>query len=445
LLALALVIPCNAGGQVISCTARGTEASLRGRCTADDSTVGTLALVRPTPIRPHLWSGTIEISGRTEPIGVDVRQGGALRLGRAWLPLSVHASGSDSLGFAFDSTWREPPSEIDAEILRSAAGYLSDSTHWDPVDRTDMEVAPTQGFNCPVSVRRSMFCALYRASEEVAGDYAHFRPAIDAVRQSVARLGRSYLHPLVDLNNDPGTTLSDVQSVLTSALETVRPPLIRCTLQRRAEVQFLGACIQRGDTLLRFFLESPIGGSVGSWRGSGTAADDSTHPPFTQITLQDVWLQVRDDGATFRSSLGWYDPVGVRLDERSFAFEIDPNRPSRPGQEDLDILLRTRSLLSDTAVWNRRDERTYGYMDCRPSVRRSLFCALRDASIEVRGIQDAGPAGTALLAAAARARPDAPHPQSALNNDPRSTLAEIHAVLDEAIASVRFRMVTERR
>jgi hypothetical protein len=67
-----------------------------------------------------------------------------------------------------------------------------------------------------------MFCALYLGSVEVAGEYSHFRPAIAAVRYAVdAAAKKGYRHPLVDFNNDPLTTLTDIQAVLDAALAAV--------------------------------------------------------------------------------------------------------------------------------------------------------------------------------------------------------------------------------
>ena len=54
--------------------------------------------------------------------------------------------------------------------------------------------------------------------------------------------------------------------------------------------------------------------------------------------------------------------------------------------EDVAILVRADSLLSSTAVWNRADER-----DCRDDEatgKRSLFCALEKACIDVLGSYD---------------------------------------------------------
>lgn len=64
-----------------------------------------------------------------------------------------------------------------------------------------------------------MFCALYLATLEVTGRYDHFRPAINAVRSATAlRSSTRYRHALVDYNNAPSRTLTDVQVTLDSAI-----------------------------------------------------------------------------------------------------------------------------------------------------------------------------------------------------------------------------------
>ena len=223
------------GAQPVRCrVTRSSDSSYGGTCMRSDTTLGRLTLRRPASATPYLWLGTIrgasfrpEASG-TGPgqagIGVDVRPGGALRLGRAWLALSDVNSDTAALQFSFRLDVSAPADQTDAEILRRARAYLGDPSQWNPADTTDMDAAPTTGFSCAPAARQSMFCALYLASIAVAGDYAHFRPAINAVRQALtAASKKSYRHPLVDFNNDPTRTLGEVQAVLDAALTVILP------------------------------------------------------------------------------------------------------------------------------------------------------------------------------------------------------------------------------
>jgi hypothetical protein len=179
----------------------------------------------PAADEPHLWRGTATIDGAPgQEIGVDVRPGGALRLGRSWLALSDVSTLTGSLMFTFGLNQPAPATEVDGDILRQTRAYLADMHHWNRRDLTNMDDAPTTGFNCPNVVARSLFCALYFASVAAAGDYAHFRPAVEVVRQAIvsARGKGLYRHPLVDFNNDSRTTLPDVHAVLDMAVQLIR-------------------------------------------------------------------------------------------------------------------------------------------------------------------------------------------------------------------------------
>jgi len=230
--ALLAASPLKVDAQSVLCRVNRTEGTYRGTCVRDDTAIGELRLDRPSASAPYVWQGTatwvseIEmrrlVGGGATQLTIDVRPAGALQLGRAWLALSrVHVD-TAMLQFAFRPDVSAPPNEVDVAILRRARAYLIDRAHWNRVDTTDMNAAPTKGFTCAPAPRQSMFCALYLASIEVDGGYAHFRPAINAVREAVATASaRPYRHPLVDFNNDSTQTLANVQAVLDSALAIV--------------------------------------------------------------------------------------------------------------------------------------------------------------------------------------------------------------------------------
>jgi hypothetical protein len=207
---------------------RAADGLYRGTCTRGDTTVARLTFSHPSAAEPHLWVGAGTFTDSVSAsLAVDVRKDGALQLGREWLAVNVVKHDSVALEFAFNRGKPLPPSHLDAEILRLTRAYLSDPSHWNPADSTDMDAAPKRGeFACRPTVARSMFCALYLSSVAVAGDYAHFRPAMNAVRQAInAASTRRLRHPLVDFNNEPTTTLNDVQGVLDAALKRIQSQL----------------------------------------------------------------------------------------------------------------------------------------------------------------------------------------------------------------------------
>ena len=77
---------------------------------------------------------------------------------------------------------------------------------------------------CAESARTwSIYCAVQKATIEVAGAFHHRRPAAELVRQIVEERtkDRSYEHRLMDYNNDPSTTVSDVRTLFAEALARI--------------------------------------------------------------------------------------------------------------------------------------------------------------------------------------------------------------------------------
>jgi hypothetical protein len=230
--ALQMLPPALQAQQVECLLRRVSDGTLGGSCSQAGTMVGQVTLRPPAAATPYVWLGVMRgerfrgaasgaEAGETE-IGVDVRPGGALRVGRDRLAVSGVKADSASLRFVFTFDGRAPADQTDAEIIRRARAYLGDPSHWNRADTTDMEAAPVRGFSCAPATKQSMFCALYLASIAVAGDYAHFRPAMNAVRQAVDAASPSpYRHPLVDFNNDPRRTLDQIQAVLDAALALV--------------------------------------------------------------------------------------------------------------------------------------------------------------------------------------------------------------------------------
>lgn len=109
---------------------------------------------------------------------------------------------------------------VDLKIIERADEILSDASKWSKNDdrlcEDDIE-----------DKRFSLFCALYKASIDIAGKYEHRRSAMQVVRVVVERheKGRVKEHRLMDWNNHPDTTFSEVKEVLSEAGEVVRADL----------------------------------------------------------------------------------------------------------------------------------------------------------------------------------------------------------------------------
>lgn len=119
-----------------------------------------------------------------------------------------------------------PVSIADLKTLERASELLGDESAWNRDDDricTDDEAMD----------KRSLFCALHRASAESYGSHDsarvadHRRVALQEVRFAVeeATRGRDLNHRLMDFNNLPETRFADIQGVLARATERVRARL----------------------------------------------------------------------------------------------------------------------------------------------------------------------------------------------------------------------------
>jgi hypothetical protein len=108
-------------------------------------------------------------------------------------------------------------SEQDEQILLRAEELLKDESQWNRQDERWCEDDEQTG-------KRSLFCALHRATVEVLGKYQHRQAALEYVRLVIMELtpNAGYSHRLMDYNNDPTTTHADIQRVLNTALAEVR-------------------------------------------------------------------------------------------------------------------------------------------------------------------------------------------------------------------------------
>jgi hypothetical protein len=140
---------------------------------------------------------------------------GVLRTEYGWYPVSHFSSSTDSLNFELDARHEVPPNTLDAAIIRRAVEILSSTAVWNRADNR----------NCPANANTwSIYCALEKATGEVTGGVHHRRPALEVVREIVhdRTSNRQYDHRLMGYNNDPTTTLADVQSLFAEALRQVQ-------------------------------------------------------------------------------------------------------------------------------------------------------------------------------------------------------------------------------
>jgi hypothetical protein len=142
---------------------------------------------------------------------------GIIRTYNGWFPVTAFSARGSTLRFRMDTVHQVPPNALDREILQRAAKILVSDAVWNRADdRT-----------CPAAARTwSIYCALEKAEIEVSGGFHHRRPAGELVREIVDERtkGRNYHHRLMDYNNDPTTTLADVQTLFTEAMARISRP-----------------------------------------------------------------------------------------------------------------------------------------------------------------------------------------------------------------------------
>lgn len=164
-----------------------------------------------------LWSGTIasaEVPANPVEVEVYGNGAGAMRTAFGWFRVVQSHADATALQIDVDAEHEVAPSGSDREIVERADRILSDGRAWNRADNR----------KCPdAATTWSIYCAMQKATVEVAGAFHHRRPALQVVRAIVDErtAGRPYEHRLMDYNNDPTTTLADVHSLFAEALRRI--------------------------------------------------------------------------------------------------------------------------------------------------------------------------------------------------------------------------------
>ena len=149
---------------------------------------------------------------------------------------------------------------------------------------------------------------------------------------------------------------------------------------------------------------------------------------FLMLVLSITWAKV---GSTRSQQNLQLTPTNSELERR--------DQPVT--QEDLRILVNAEALLENGSMWNRNDDRVCD--DDEATERRSLFCALQKACIDVLGTYDhrrlALQEVRFAVEDATRGR-DFAHRLMDFNNLPETRLADIKGVLPVATERVKSRL-----
>jgi hypothetical protein len=166
-----------------------------------------------------VWLGDMSDEGyRNAALELDLYSGGqgVLRTEYGWFPVTDFVS-SSTLRFDLDASSEVKPNALDEKIVQRAAEILSAEQQWNRADNR----------KCPQDATKwSIYCALEKSTIEVTGGFHHRRPALEVVRTIIEErtATRNYHHHMMDYNNDPTTSLQDVQSVFKEALRQMGQP-----------------------------------------------------------------------------------------------------------------------------------------------------------------------------------------------------------------------------
>jgi len=211
--------PVRLEAQVVDCRLSATgDGSFAGEC-ATDGSGHRMELRRPDGLTDALWVGTVEGAARPQRIEIATYQYAdgpkVIVRSRAWHLASRYAVSGNGLRLSWDEGSEAPPSAADLEIVEAAKAVLSSEAVWDREDDRNCE-------NDKGVV--SLYCALARATAEVMGRYQHRQPAMQAVRRVIATEWpeRVIDHRLMSFNNDPRTSLGDVERLFDLAADSIR-------------------------------------------------------------------------------------------------------------------------------------------------------------------------------------------------------------------------------
>lgn len=153
---------------------------------------GSWCELERSPTEGHSWRGLIDIHWEGQC---------ARGTGDPWA-ITVGTEGPPDYG------QYRPADTADLRIIDQARELLATEDAW---NRSDDRVCEDDDRNH----RWSLFCALYRASHDVTGEYLHARRGLDLVRLAARESTQlQYVHTLLQYNNDPETTLSAIREVL---------------------------------------------------------------------------------------------------------------------------------------------------------------------------------------------------------------------------------------
>lgn len=210
------------------------------------------------------------------------------------------------------------------------------------------------------------------------------------------------------------------------------------TVLRTSDRAYAGRCLSDSKSFALLVLRPPESGITGRWHGTGarvfSESPDSTKDRVDWAAFSPVFVDFGSADSLF--SWCWCKVTRATFDTEGLHFDADERQPGRTTIQDLEVLRRARAYFTGSTQWNRRDDRNRGISYCpRNPSSRTLYCALYDATIAVRGeFYIFTPANGAVREAIGAASPrEYQHPLTGFNNDPLIDFAAMTRMLDEAV------------
>ena len=217
---------------------------------------------------------------------------------------------------------------------------------------------------------------------------------------------------------------------------------VHCQLKKVSDSVYAGRCLCRDSLIFTINLKPFPAKGTGFWKGGSSLQGPRPNDP--------IFLKVRDNegtiGTHYQSPDGilttWYHITGFKINDGQLEFFFDMMQISKPSSNDIAILQRVKTYLSDSLKWSRYDNRYFAYIDCKSgSKKKTLFCALYAAQTDILGDFYGGPTFWALGNAINRYG-EFQHPLQGFNNDLKISFSTLHAVIDDAIMSMKSSIPT---
>lgn len=207
----------------------------------------------------------------------------------------------------------------------------------------------------------------------------------------------------------------------------------QCVLQRSG-AQFIGGCGRIFDRVPRMTLASAasVGNGIWSRKEAPQAvwSGDMTDEGYPNAPLE---LEIYAGGrGILRNDYYWVPVTGFTASESALRFSVNAQVEVAPDTLDRLIVEHAADLIADPPLWSRAATRT-----CAPDAKTfTLYCALREASIEITGGFDHRRPALQLVREAIDEQAKSAsyhHPLMDFDSDPGTTFSAVQGVLTTAM------------